>query len=65
MPRNHVTVEQWVELFHAIGLQDEDMHRWHTEFEHRYPDGHESFLKWLDLSTERIKEIRRKSVAGF
>lgn len=64
MPETNVTVEQWVEMFRAIGLKDEDMHQWHREFERRHPGGHESFLKWLGLPAERIAEIRRQSAGG-
>ena len=48
-------------MFRAIGLQDADMHKWHAEFERRFPEGHQSFLEWLDLPEERITEVRRKS----
>ena len=61
MPQAHVTVDQWTELFRAAGLDDPQMHRWHTEFERRYPDGHQGFLEWLQLPAARIAEIRRKS----
>ena len=61
MPQAHVTVDQWTELFRAIGLEDPEMHKWHTEFERRYPDGHQGFLEWLQLPDDRIAEIRRKS----
>ncbi|MDD5488891.1 MAG: hypothetical protein PHH49_08055 [Candidatus Omnitrophica bacterium] len=53
-----VNVDEWVELFRAIGLTDEDMSKWHRNFEKSNPDGHLSFLKWLGLSDERIKEVR-------
>ncbi len=61
MSEPNVTVDQWVELFRAIGLQDDDMHKWHKEFERRYPEGHQSFLEWLKLPAERIAETRRQS----
>ncbi len=64
MPEANVTVEQWVELFRAIGLTEPDMHKWHVEFERRYPDGHQGFLEWLQLPAERIAGIRRKSAPG-
>jgi hypothetical protein len=53
-----VTVEQWVELFRAIGLKDADMHKWHAEFERRFPEGHQGFLEWLGLPASRIAEVR-------
>ena len=61
MPATNVTVDQWVELFSAIGLTEPQMHEWHVEFERRYPDGHQGFLEWLQLPAERIAGIRQKS----
>lgn len=65
MQSGEMNVDRWVEVFRAIGLQDDDMHKWHTEFEQRYPAGHQSFLEWLGLPAERIDGIREKSVSGF
>jgi hypothetical protein len=61
MPGKNVTVEEWVGMFRAIGLDEADMHKWHAEFERRHPDGHQGFLEWLSLPAGRIDEIRRKS----
>ena len=58
-----VNVEQWVEMFRAIGLKEEDMHRWHVEFERRHPEGHQGFLEWLGLPAERIARVRKDSAA--
>ncbi len=64
MSQTHVTVDQWTDLFRAIGLDDSQMHQWHSEFERRHPDGHQGFLEWLQLPAERIADIRRKSADG-
>lgn len=64
MPQNEMTVERWVELFRAIGLSDDDMHRWHREFETRYPEGHQDFLEWLRIPETRIGEIRKEAATG-
>ena len=64
MPTHHVTVDQWVEMFRTIGLSDDQMHRWHAEFERRHPEGHEGFLNWLQLPAERVAEIRRQAGDG-
>jgi hypothetical protein len=64
MPQRNVTVEQWVEMFRAIGLEEAEMHKWHAIFEQRFPDGHQGFLEWLGLPEDRIAEIREKSVAS-
>lgn len=65
MSAPHVTVDQWVEMFRAIGLEEADMHRWHAEFERRHPDGHQGFLEWLGMPEERIAEVRRRSARGW
>ncbi|MCG8489617.1 MAG: hypothetical protein AB2551_14745 [Candidatus Thiodiazotropha sp.] len=58
MKSNHVTKNQWIELFQAIGLTESKMKQWHQEFERRYPDGHQEFLEWIDISAEEINTIR-------
>ncbi len=58
---NHkVTVDEWVERFRAIGLDEAAMQKWHRLFERENPEGHQSFLEWLGLPAERIAEIRQK-----
>ncbi len=59
-----MNVEQWVEVFRAAGADEVMMHRWHREFERRYPQQHESFLRWLEQSSEEILTIRKASQAG-
>jgi hypothetical protein len=56
-----VTVEEWVARFKAIGLDEAAMQQWHRMFEQENPAGHQSFLEWLGLPSERITEIRAKS----
>ncbi|MGI9319494.1 MAG: hypothetical protein ACR2QW_19350 [bacterium] len=58
MNQSNVNVEEWVEMFRAIGLDDQQMSIWHQEFERRHPDAHEGFLRWLGLPTDRIQDIR-------
>jgi len=53
--------DAWVEVFRAAGLDDAGMHRWHREFEKRYPDQHRAFLGWLQLPGDEIERIRRAS----
>lgn len=38
-------VEQWVELFRDVGLDEGAMREWHREFESRYPERHRAFLE--------------------
>jgi hypothetical protein len=50
--------EKWVLLFKEIGLDEATMIRWHKEFETRYPEGHQSFLEWLNIGESEIRQIR-------
>lgn len=54
-----MTKRLWVSLLEASGYSEEDMRRWHTQFEHSSPESHLKFLKFLQLSDEEIKTIRR------
>ncbi len=50
--------EKWVSLFQEIGLDDTTMNKWHKVFEARHPDGHQSFLEWLEIPANEISLIR-------
>lgn len=63
MSSKNVNVDEWTDLFRRIGLSDDDMIRWHREFESRHPNGHQGFLEWLGLPDERIASIRAESSA--
>lgn len=51
---------QWVELFRKTGLDDPMMEKWHRLFEAGYPEAHQSFLQWLQLSEDEIAAIRQR-----
>jgi DNA-binding transcriptional MerR regulator len=53
--------ERWVALLRNTGLTDDEMRRWHVEFERMAPEGHQDFLESLGVSTDEIGEIRRWS----
>lgn len=53
--------EQWVEVLEASGVNEEGRRRWHREFEKMYPEGHQSFLQWLQLDETEIGSIREWS----
>lgn len=59
--QTHVTVEEWVARFRAVGLDDAAMQQWHRLFEAQNPAGHQSFLEWLGLTPELIAAIRASS----
>ena len=53
--------EKWVALLRNTGLTDEDMRRWHVEFERIAPEAHRDFLESLGIPRDEIREIRRWS----
>jgi hypothetical protein len=54
-------VEDWVEMFREVGLDEPAMHRWHAAFEGRSPEAHQSFLEWLRIPGGEIERIRNES----
>jgi hypothetical protein len=58
--KQKVKVEEWVNRFRAIGLDEAAMHKWHKLFETENPEGHQSFLEWLGMTPEKIAETRNK-----
>jgi len=62
-----VTKEKWVEVMRAAGFTDDDMHRWHAQFEKSAPREHQEFLEFLHIPPEEVQSIRdwsRKAEAG-
>ncbi len=57
--------DRWVKLLRATGMDDEDMEKWHVEFERAMPEMHQDFLESLGLSKKEIKRIRANSRKGF
>lgn len=53
-----VTKEKWVEVMRKAGFSEEDMHRWHCEFERAAPDEHQEFLEFLHIPASEIRAIR-------
>lgn len=51
---------EWVKLFEQTGLTEEMMEKWHRLFEAAYPETHQSFLEWLQLSAEEVAAIRKR-----
>jgi DNA-binding transcriptional MerR regulator len=57
----HMTKEKWTSIMSAAGLSDEDMRRWHGEFERAAPDHHREFLEYLHIPGAEIEAIREWS----
>jgi MerR family transcriptional regulator, thiopeptide resistance regulator len=53
-----MTKDKWVSIMHAAGFSEDDMRRWHREFEKAAPDDHSEFLSFLHIPPEEIKSIR-------
>jgi DNA-binding transcriptional MerR regulator len=51
----------WVAILRATGMGEEDMRRWHVEFERLSPEAHQDFLESLGLENEEIGRIRQWS----
>jgi MerR family transcriptional regulator, thiopeptide resistance regulator len=56
-----VTKDKWVEIMRSAGFSEDDMHRWHAEFEKSAPSEHQEFLEFLHIPVEEIQRIRQWS----
>ena len=56
-----VTKEKWTEIMRGAGFTNDDMHRWHAEFEKSAPEEHQEFLEFLHIPAEEVKQIREWS----
>ena len=53
-----MTKEKWVSILHSAGFSEEDMRRWHKQFERQAPEDHRQFLEYLQITAEEIAKIR-------
>ena len=56
-----ITKEKWVAIMKASGFKEDDMHRWHGEFERAAPEEHQEFLEFLHIPPDEIRSIRQWS----
>jgi len=59
-----LTKDKLVSIMRAAGLTDEDMNKFHVEFERSAPSEHQEFLEFLKIPAEEIGEIRGWSRKG-
>lgn len=59
-----MTKDKWVSIMKAAGFNEDDMRRWHVEFERAAPDDHQEFLNYLHIAPEEIRSIRDWSRSG-
>lgn len=57
----NMTKEKWVSIMKAAGFSEDDMRRWHREFERAAPQDHNEFLEFLHIPAGEIKSIREWS----
>ena len=58
---NAIDKEAWIGILRATGMSDDDMSRWHIQFERDAPDAHHAFLLWLGIAEEEALAIRARS----
>jgi MerR family transcriptional regulator, thiopeptide resistance regulator len=59
-----ITKEKWVSIMKSCGFSEDQMHRWHAEFERSAPDEHQEFLEYLHIPAAEIRTIREQSCLG-
>jgi DNA-binding transcriptional MerR regulator len=59
-----VTKEKWIAIMHAAGFTQDDMNRWHVQFEKNAPEEHQEFLEFLHIPQDEIAKIRELSRKG-
>jgi hypothetical protein len=57
----NVTKDQFVTLLNEAGISDAQKAQLHAAFEKRYPEAHQSFLEFLGVPAETVRDIRSKS----
>jgi DNA-binding transcriptional MerR regulator len=62
--REMIDKDTWVAIMRASGFSEDDMHRWHTEFERAAPAEHQEFLEFLRIGADEIARIRAWSRTG-
>lgn len=67
VPSGRATMDKgtWTSLLVASGFTEEDMERWHAEFERTDPEKHERFLRFLGIENEEARAIREAARAWF
>ncbi len=56
-----ITKDRWVAIMKGCGFTEEQMDRWHAEFERSAPAEHQEFLEFLRIPADEISRIREWS----
>lgn len=62
--RKDMNKEKWVAIMKAAGFAENDMRKWHKEFERAAPQDHQEFLEYLKIPKPEIERIRAWSREG-
>jgi len=56
-----MTKDKFVAVLKDIGLNENQMRKFHALLEERHPEDHQAFLKWLNIPAAGISQIRAAS----
>jgi MerR family transcriptional regulator, thiopeptide resistance regulator len=59
-----MTKDKWVAIMKAAGFTEDQMRRWHVEFEKLEPAEHQRFLEYLQIPAAEVARIRDWSRQG-
>ena len=59
-----ISKDKWVEIMRGAGFSEDDMSRWHAQFEKDAPQEHQEFLEYLRIGQDEIVKIREWSRKG-
>jgi len=62
--RRDMNKEKWIAIMRAAGLANDDMRKWHREFERAASEDHQEFLEYLEIPKTEIARIRAWSRAA-
>ncbi len=57
-----INKDSWADILRSSGLNDDEMIKWHLEFEKISPQAHHDFLVSLGINEQRVKEIRKGKI---
>ena len=56
-----MTKDKFVMVLKDIGLNENQMRKFHALLEERHPEDHQAFLEWLNLPAAEVSRIRAAS----
>lgn len=56
-----MTKDKFMMVLKDIGLNENQMRKFHALLEERHPEDHQAFLEWLNLPAAEVSRIRAAS----